>query len=69
MEKLQKNGISTRPGTHAIHMLNYYKEKFNLNNSDFLGAQSANNFSMAIPLHNRMKYEDFQYVVDKIKNL
>ena len=29
MEELQKIGISTRPATHAVHMLNYYREKYN----------------------------------------
>ncbi len=69
MEKLQQAGISTRPGTHAVHMLDFYKEKFNLKADDFPGARDANNFSMAIPLHNRMTEEDFHYVVQTIKEL
>ena len=28
MEALQEQGISTRPGTHAVHMLGYYRESF-----------------------------------------
>lgn len=69
MEKLQQAGISTRPGTHAVHMLDYYKNKFDLKADDFPGARDANNFSMAIPLHNRMTEEDYQYVVQVIKSL
>jgi perosamine synthetase len=69
MEKLQQAGISTRPGTHAVHMLDFYKDKFGLKADDFPGARDANNFSMAIPLHNRMTNEDYQYVVDTIKSL
>lgn len=69
MEKLQEYGISTRPGTHAVHMLNYYADKYNLKASDFPGAQAANDLSMAIPLHNRMVAEDYQYVVDVLKSL
>ena len=30
MEKLQENGISTRPGTHAVHMLGYYSFKLKI---------------------------------------
>jgi len=67
MEKLQEYGISTRPGTHAVHMLNYYAQKYNLKPTDYPGAQAANDFSMAIPLHNRMVAEDYQYVVEVIK--
>lgn len=69
MEKLQEQGISTRPGTHAVHMLNYYAQKYNIQPSDFPGAKAANNLSMAIPLHNRMVAEDYQYVVDVLKSL
>jgi perosamine synthetase len=67
MEKLQEQGISTRPGTHAVHMLNFYAQKYNLKPADYPGAQAANDFSMAIPLHNRMVAEDYKYVV-KILN-
>mgnify|MGYP006094001165 FL=1 len=69
MEKLQEVGISTRPGTHAVHMLNYYKELLGCDENDFPGAKAANDFSMAIPLHNRMVKEDYEYVVAKLKSL
>lgn len=64
MERLQQAGISTRPGTHAVHMLGYYAKKYNLKAADFPGAQAANNYSMAIPLHNRMTADDYAYVVN-----
>ncbi|MDP3699464.1 MAG: DegT/DnrJ/EryC1/StrS family aminotransferase [Hylemonella sp.] len=69
MEQLQAQGISTRPGTHAVHMLAYYRNKYKLKPSDYPGAQIANDCSMAIPLHNRMSAEDYQYVVNAIKAL
>lgn len=69
MEMLQEQGISTRPGTHAVHMLNYYAQKYNIQPSDYPGAQAANDFSMAIPLHNQMSVEDYQYVVEVLKSL
>jgi perosamine synthetase len=69
MEKLQDFGVSTRPGTHAVHMLNYYKDLLTIDSDDFPGAKAANNFSMAIPLHNRMVKEDFEYVISKLKSL
>ena len=63
MEFLQQNGISTRPGTHAVHMLGFYKNKFNIQQLDFPGAYSANEFSMSIPLHNRMVKDDYDYII------
>jgi len=68
MEKLQARGISTRPGTHAVHMLNFYQQKFNLSPDDFPGAKTANNCSMAIPLHNRMVADDYYFIVEVLKS-
>jgi len=64
MEYLQERGISTRPGTHAVHMLKYYRQKFGLEADDYPGARAANDYSMAIPLHNRMDAEDYKYIVE-----
>ncbi len=69
MEKLQKEGISTRPGTHAVHMLNYYSIKYSLIPEDYPGAQIANNYSISIPLHNKMEKEDFDYIIYHLKNI
>lgn len=69
MEKLQENGVATRPGTHAVHMLNFYKEKYGLKPDDYPVARIANDQSMAIPLHNRMTEDDYAYVVQCIKSL
>ena len=41
MEKLQDLGISTRPGTHAIHMLSFYKNQFGIKPNDFPIAKSC----------------------------
>lgn len=69
MEHLQQNGISTRPGTHAVHMLGYYATNYNLKPQDFIGAFACNEYSMSIPLHNKMVEEDFYYIVEKIKSI
>jgi perosamine synthetase len=67
MQKLQEAGIATRPGTHAVHMLGYYKDRYNIAPEDFPGAKDCNDNTMAIPLHNRMTKEDYDYVVNTIK--
>jgi dTDP-4-amino-4,6-dideoxygalactose transaminase len=69
MEQLQQMGVSTRPGTHAPHMLKYYAEKYNIQPDDFPGARDCNNFSMSIPLFNKMTKEDYEYVVYCIKEI
>ncbi len=69
MEKLKEKGISTRPGTHAVHMLGYYSDKYKILPKDFPGAQIANDKSISIPIHNKMVKEDFEYIVKCIKNI
>ncbi|MBA3673386.1 MAG: DegT/DnrJ/EryC1/StrS family aminotransferase [Chitinophagaceae bacterium] len=63
MEVLQQKGIATRPGTHAVHILGAYSNIFNLKPHDFPGAYAADQYSMSIPLHNKMVKEDFDYVI------
>jgi perosamine synthetase len=69
MDLLQSKGISTRPGTHAVHMLGFYREKFGFKPDDFPGARDCDRYSLAIPLHNRMGAEDYEYVVNTLKEL
>lgn len=69
MEQLQAKGIATRPGTHAVHMLSYYKERFGFKPSDFPGAQESDQQSIAIPLHNQMKPEDYDRVIEALLSI
>ena len=69
MERLQAYGVSTRPGTHAVHMLNYYATRFGIDAGDFPGARACHEQTMAIPLHNRMTAEDYEHVVRSLHAL
>jgi perosamine synthetase len=66
MEQLEAHGVSTRPGTHAVHMLGYYRERFGSKPEDFPVARDLASQTMAIPLHNRMSAEDYEYVVQAL---
>jgi perosamine synthetase len=67
MDKLQKAGISTRPATHAVHMLTFYREKYNLKPKDFPNSYIANDCSISIPLFHGMKEEEQQYVIEQVR--
>jgi perosamine synthetase len=69
MEILQQKGISTRPGTHAIHMLGAYTKRFGYKPADFPQSYAADQYSMAIPLHNKMVKDDFDYIIEALKSL
>lgn len=63
MEVLQQKGIATRPGTHAVHMLGAYAKTMNIQPMDFPGAFACDQYSMSIPMHNKMVKEDFDYII------
>jgi dTDP-4-amino-4,6-dideoxygalactose transaminase len=67
MQILLDKGISTRPGTHAVHMLDVYAKIYGLKPEDFPNAEAANNLTIALPLYNRMSDEDYAYIVETIK--
>jgi perosamine synthetase len=69
MDKLNQQGIGTRPGTHAVHTLGLYRNKYGLKPEDFPNAYACDRNTLAIPLHNKMSPEDYDYVIQAIKAL
>lgn len=69
MDRLMQKGINTRPGTHAVHMLGYYRTKLGLKPGDFPAARDCDRYSMAIPLHNRMSEDDYRYVAHALHEI
>ncbi len=66
MDRLLKAGISTRPATHAVHMLQFYREKYQLAPSDFPQAWAANDCSISLPLFHGMSEAEQAYVIDQV---
>ena len=69
MDYLKNKGIHTRPGTHAIHLLEIYKKNFGYEKNDFPGAVFCEENSIALPLHNKMIKNDFDYIINCLKNI
>lgn len=63
MDKLQQAGISTRPATHAVHMLSFYKQKYGLRPEDFPNAHAANDCSISLPLFHGMTNAEQSFVI------
>lgn len=66
MDQLQQSGISTRPATHAVHMLTFYKEKYNLRSEDYPNAYAANDCSISLPLFHGITEAEQDYVIEKV---
>ncbi len=69
MESLHAAGIATRPGTHAVHMLGYYRERYGIPPESHPVAYACDRNTLAIPLHNAMGEEDYAHVADSIRQL
>jgi perosamine synthetase len=67
MDSLQQVGISTRPATHAVHMLKFYREKYQLKPEDFPNAWAANDCSISLPLFHGMTEAEQSYVIEKVR--
>lgn len=67
MDRLDTAGIATRPGTHAVHMLGFYKNKYSINPEDFPNAYLADQLTITLPLYAQMTEEEQDYVIDHLK--
>ncbi len=63
MAYLEDRGIATRQGTHAVHTLGYYKNKYGLSDSDYPRSLRADKLSIALPLYKNISDAEQQYVI------
>lgn len=66
MDRLLQQGVSTRPATHAVHMLSFYRNKYNLTPDQFPNAYAANDCSISLPLFHGMTEAEQSYVIDVV---
>ncbi|KRA84594.1 aminotransferase DegT [Altererythrobacter sp. Root672] len=67
MDFLQQNGVSTRPATHAVHMLSFYAEKYALAKDAFPRARAANDCSVSLPLFHGMTEAEQEHVIALVR--
>jgi dTDP-4-amino-4,6-dideoxygalactose transaminase len=67
MDRLQGSGVSTRPATHAVHMLAYYRDKYGLQPADFRNAWAANDCSISLPLFHGMTADEQAFVIEQVR--
>lgn len=67
MARLEDEGIATRQGTQAVHVLSYYRQKYALQPADFPNTYIADRLSLALPLYTQMTDEEQDHVVRVLK--
>jgi dTDP-4-amino-4,6-dideoxygalactose transaminase len=68
MLSLERKGIATRPGTHAVHSLAYYKRKYNIKNEACPNSLKAMNQTIALPLYPTMTEQEIDYVISNVRS-
>ncbi|MBW3542666.1 MAG: DegT/DnrJ/EryC1/StrS family aminotransferase [Planctomycetes bacterium] len=68
MQSLGERGIATRPGTHAVHTLAYYRERYGFAADDFPAALRSARQTIALPLHNHMQDSDVAFIAHAIRS-
>ena len=67
MDKLLKRGISTRPATHSVIDLSYYKKNYKIDPKNFPNTTFAANASISLPLYNKLKDSEINFITEEIK--
>lgn len=66
MNALEDDGIATRQGTHAVHMLGFYARTYGLAPMDFPGAFASDHLSLSLPLFAQMTDDEQDRVVERL---
>jgi dTDP-4-amino-4,6-dideoxygalactose transaminase len=66
MDYLAEKDIQTRPGTHAVHSLGYYRTKYRIHPEMFPNAVAAEDTSITLPIFPGMTRRDQEYVIEAL---
>ncbi|HUP59827.1 MAG TPA: DegT/DnrJ/EryC1/StrS family aminotransferase [Thermoanaerobaculia bacterium] len=66
MDALEAAGVATRPGTHAVHALGFYREKYAIRPEEFPNAWIADRLTLTLPLFAQLTVEEQDYVIDQL---
>ncbi|MBC9877519.1 DegT/DnrJ/EryC1/StrS family aminotransferase [Bradyrhizobium sp. INPA01-394B] len=66
MAAMAERRIQTRPGTHAVPALGYYREKYGIDPGQFPNAVRAEDTTITLPLFPGMKMSDIDLVVETL---
>lgn len=67
MDHLTSKGIQTRPGTHAVHRLGYYADKYQIKPEAFPNACVAEDMTITLPIFPDMTEDQAKMIVAELK--
>ncbi len=69
MQRLFEAGVATRPGTHAPHMLGYYRDKYRIRAADYPQSWRAEWLTLALPLYAGLSAGEQEWVCNQMNEL
>ncbi len=69
MLELEEKGIITRQGTHAVHIQELYRKKYNLKPMDFPASYVADKLTIALPFFPAITNEEKDYMFDMLSKI
>jgi len=67
MSAMEADGVQTRQGTHAVHTLGLYRDRFGLRAADLPRAALAEGLSITLPLFATMTDAEQDFVVERLR--
>jgi perosamine synthetase len=67
MDRLEAEGVATRPGTHAVPMLGYYRRKYGLAPADYPNSYLADRLTLTLPLYPQMTDAEQDHVIRQLR--
>ena len=66
MSRLNEVGIATRQGTHAVHKLDYYRNRFGYKRSSLPEADMCDECTISLPLFVSITEQQQQFVAEQL---
>lgn len=66
---LQERGVGVAVNYRAIHLLEYYRERFGYKEGDFPVAEDIGNRTISLPLYPALKDEEIDYVIRTVRQV
>jgi dTDP-4-amino-4,6-dideoxygalactose transaminase len=66
--ELKKKGVAVVVNYIPVHLLSYYRKKYNFHMSDYPAAEKIGFSTISLPLYSKLKDKEVKYIISAVKN-